>query len=43
MCKKTSESVLAILYDKKVNNKKACIIRTVPIVYSSVIKHLHIF
>ena len=43
MCKKPSECVLVILYDKKNNNKKACIILTVRIFYSSVIKHLHNF
>ena len=28
---------------KKINNKKACIIRTVGTLYSPVIKHVHIF
>ena len=40
-CMKPSVSVLMKLYDKK-NNKKVCIIRTVRILYSSVIKHVHI-
>ena len=43
MCKKPSEYVLMRLYDKKINNKKECIIRTVGTFYSSVIKHVHIF
>ena len=43
MSKKPSEYVLMRLYDKKINNKKACIIRTVRVFYSSVIKHVHIF
>ena len=43
MCKKPSEYVLMRLCDKEINNKKACIIRTVGTFYSSVIKHVHIF
>ena len=43
MCKKQSEYVFMRLYDKKNNNKKECIIRTVGTFYSSVIKHVHIF
>ena len=43
MCKKPSESVLMRFYDKKFNNKKACIIQTVRIFYSPVIKRLHVF
>ena len=42
MCKKPSEYVLMRLYDKKINNKKECIIRTVGTFYSSVIKHVHL-
>ena len=30
-------------YDKKFNNKKACVIQTVRIFYGPVIKHLHVF
>ena len=41
MCIKPIVSVLMKLYDKK-NNKKVCIIQTVRILYSSVIKHVHI-
>ena len=40
MCKTPSEPVLMRLYDIKFNNKKACIIQTVRIFYSSVIKHV---
>ena len=40
-CMKPSVSVLMKLYDKK-NNKKVCIIQTVRILYSSVIKHVNI-
>ena len=43
MSKKPSEYILMRLYDKKINDKKACIIRTVHIFYSSIIKHVHVF
>ena len=43
MCKKPSVSALMRLYDKKINNKKTCVIQIVRIFYSSVIKHVHIF
>ena len=43
MWKKPSMSVLMRLYVKKINSKKACIIQTVHIFYSSIIKHVHIF
>ena len=43
MSKKPSEHVLMRLYDKKINNKKECIIRTVGTFYSFVIKYVHMF
>ena len=43
MIKKPRVSVLIKLYVKKLIIKKACIIQTVSIFYSSVIKHVHIF
>ena len=43
MSKKPSEYVLMRLYDKKINNKKECIIRTVGTFYSFVIKYVHMF
>ena len=40
---KPSVPVLMKVYDKKINDKKACIIQTVRIFYISLIKHAHIF